>query len=86
MAQFRRFNDINISNLLQTYSGITITKVKVKVKLSLCFNWALRHEGVLGEWRYNSTHSFTSVLDGGEWSASLPGRFTPREKSLVPIG
>jgi hypothetical protein len=21
----------------------------------------------------------TSVLDGGEWSASLPGRFTPEE-------
>jgi len=33
--------------------------VKVKVKLSLCFffNWAPRHEGVLGEWRYSSTHS-----------------------------
>jgi len=23
----------------------------VKVKLSLCFNWAPRHEGVMGEWR-----------------------------------
>jgi len=23
---------------------------KVKVKLSLCFNWAPRHGGVLGEW------------------------------------
>jgi hypothetical protein len=23
---------------------------------SLCFDWALRREGVLGEWRYNSTH------------------------------
>jgi len=31
-----------------------------------------RHEGVLGEWRYSSTHSLTSVLDGGEWSASSP--------------
>jgi hypothetical protein len=28
-------------------------------------------------------HSSTSVLDGGEWLASLSGRFTPREK--VPI-
>jgi hypothetical protein len=35
-------------------------------------------EGVLGEWRYSSTHSLTSALDGGEWSASRPGRFTPR--------
>jgi hypothetical protein len=32
------------------------------------------------ERRYSSTHSLTSALDGGEWSASLPGRFTPREK------
>jgi hypothetical protein len=40
-------------------------KVKVKVKLSLCFNWAPRHEGVLGEWRYSFTHSLTSALDGG---------------------
>jgi hypothetical protein len=49
-------------------------------KLSLCFNWAPHHEGVLGEWRYSSTHSLTSALDGGEWSGSCPGRFTPRER------
>jgi hypothetical protein len=39
-----------------------------------------RHEGVL-MWRYNPTHSLTSALDGGEWSASRPGRFTPRERA-----
>jgi hypothetical protein len=33
-----------------------------------------------GEWRYSSTHSFTSALDGGEWSASRPFRFTPKER------
>jgi hypothetical protein len=33
------------------------------------------------EWRYSSTHSLTSALDGGEWSASRPGRFTPRERT-----
>jgi hypothetical protein len=33
-----------------------------------------------GEWRYSSTHSLTSALDGGEWSASRPGRFTPKER------
>jgi hypothetical protein len=32
-------------------------------------------------WRYNATHSLTSVLDGGEWSASRPGRFTTRERA-----
>jgi len=31
--------------------------------------------------RYSATHSFTSVLDGGEWSASCPSRFTPRERA-----
>jgi hypothetical protein len=30
---------------------------------------------------YSSTHSLTSALDGGEWLASLPGRFTPRERA-----
>jgi len=30
-------------------------------------------------------HSLTSPLDGGEWSASLPSRFTPRERAPVPI-
>jgi hypothetical protein len=44
-----------------------------KVKLSLCFNQAPRHEGVLGEWMYSSTHSLTSVLDGSEWLGSHPG-------------
>jgi hypothetical protein len=30
---------------------------------------------------YSSTHSLTSALDGGVWSASRPGRFTSREKA-----
>jgi hypothetical protein len=30
---------------------------------------------------YSSTHSSTSALDGGEWSASRPGRLTPRERA-----
>jgi hypothetical protein len=29
---------------------------------------------------YSSTRSLTTALDGGEWSASRPGCFTPREK------
>jgi hypothetical protein len=28
------------------------------------------------EWRFNSTYSLTSALDGVKWSASRPGRFT----------
>jgi hypothetical protein len=45
------------------------------------FFLAPRHGGVLGEWMYSCTHSLTSALDGGEWSASRPGRFTPRERA-----
>jgi hypothetical protein len=55
--------------------------IKVKVKFSLCSNQAPRHEGVLGEWLYSSTHSLTSALDGGEWSASRSGHLTPRERA-----
>jgi hypothetical protein len=29
---------------------------------------------------YSYTHFLTSALDGGEWTASRPGRFTPRER------
>jgi hypothetical protein len=34
-------------------------------------NWAPRHEGVLEERMYSSTHSLTSALDGGEWDYRL---------------
>jgi hypothetical protein len=47
----------------------------------LFFNLAPRQEGVLEEWRYSSTHTLTSALDGSEWSASGPGLFTPRERN-----
>jgi hypothetical protein len=39
---------------------------------------ATRHGGAWGENRYSSYSFTTSALDGGEWSASRPGRaFTP---------
>jgi hypothetical protein len=60
----------------------TMVKVKVKgIVIPVLFNWAPRHEGVLGEWMYSSTHSLTSALNGGEWSASRPCRFTPKERA-----
>jgi hypothetical protein len=33
----------------------------------------------MGEWIYRFTHFLKSVLDGGEWPDSLPGRFIPEE-------
>jgi hypothetical protein len=62
------------------FLSLLLQKVKLKAKLSLYFNWAPRHEGILGEWRYSCTHSW-SALDGGELSASLTGHFTPRERA-----
>jgi len=47
---------------------------------SFFFSSAPRHEDVLGEWRYSTTHSLTTALDGYEWSASRPGCFTHRER------
>jgi len=44
-------------------------------------NYARRHEGILGEWTYRSTHSLNSALDEGEWSASHRSHFTPRERA-----
>jgi hypothetical protein len=35
----------------------------------------------MGEWRYSPTDSLTSAVDGGEWSASHPGYFTPRKRA-----
>jgi len=43
---------------------------KDKGKVFPVLNWAPRHEVVLGEWKYSSTNSLASALDGGEWSVS----------------
>ena len=45
--------------------------VKVKVQFITC------REGPDGEWRYNSTLSLTSALDGVGWLTPRPGRFIP---------
>jgi hypothetical protein len=55
------------------------SKGKGKVALALLTG---HHASVLEDWRYSSTHSLTSALDGGEWSASRPGSFTPQGKIL----
>jgi hypothetical protein len=55
-------------------------KVKgIFVPVIFSFNSAPCHEGVLGEWRYSSTHSACGQL---HVLAALP----PREEPLVPIG
>jgi hypothetical protein len=40
------------------------------------------YDGIyMKEWKYSSTDSLNSALDGGERSASLPGRCTSAERS-----
>jgi len=53
-------------------------KLKVKVKLSLCLT---KHHAMKTYREVEvQLHAFlTSALDGGEWSSSCLGRFTPRE-------
>jgi hypothetical protein len=51
-------------------------------KLFLCiFNYALRHEGEWGSGHVGPLY-FILALDGDEWLATRPGRFTARE--IVP--
>ena len=42
------------------------------------------HEGPEGGYRYSTTLSLTSALDGGGWSTPRPSRFTPGNDP-VPI-
>jgi len=67
-------NLLSFINLMHFFNATHKVKVKVKIKLSLCFFIsAPRHEGVLGEWMYSSTHALTSALGEGEWPASHAG-------------
>jgi hypothetical protein len=58
----------------------------VKARLSLCLiNYAPRHKDIWGSGGKAPT-LLTLALNGGEYSASCPGCFTPGEESLVPTG
>ena len=60
--------------------GQTDRQTDIKGKVHLITG----HEGTKVEYRRISTLSLTSALDGGGWSTSRPGRFTPG-KDPVPI-
>jgi hypothetical protein len=65
---------------------IIFVKGKIKVKLFLCLiNHALCHGDIWGSGGI-APPFLTSTLDGGEWSASRPGRFAAGKERLVPIG
>jgi hypothetical protein len=54
--------------------------VKVNVKLSLCL---VKHNATKTYWGSGgiAPRILTSALEGGEWSASRRGRFTPRKRA-----
>jgi hypothetical protein len=54
-------------------------KVKKKGKFVPVLNYAPRHEDVWGSGDI-APPFLTLALDGGEWSASCPSRFTPGER------
>jgi hypothetical protein len=69
------------SVVLENPMILMVSKVKVKVKLSLrLINSAVCHEDIWGSGGIDLL-LLTSALDGGEWSTSGPGRFTPGERS-----
>jgi len=67
MTSHFSFYSVTYSPYLKTFQvkAVDITKtyycLSHKVKLFCAFNWAPHHEGVLGEWRYSSTHSWPRV-------------------------
>jgi hypothetical protein len=71
---------VQVMKLLIMQSSPASRHFLLKVKLSLCLT---KHHAMkeYWEWRYSSMHSLTSALDGGEWSASRLGRFTPKERA-----
>jgi hypothetical protein len=62
-----KFVSNNIGKLSYNMPDTGQRGMKVKVKLSLCFFFKAKQ------------HAMTSALDGGKWSASCPGHFTPKE-------
>jgi hypothetical protein len=55
---------------------------KVKIKLSLCLTKHHAMQAYLGS-GVTAPRIFDLGTRGGEWSASRPGRFNPREKAPV---
>jgi hypothetical protein len=62
------------------YKAYLFHKVEQKVKLSLRLHYAMKTYSGGGI----APPFLTSALDGGEWSASRPGRFTPGKQSPPP--
>jgi hypothetical protein len=76
-SQFTPSHPVSLRSISILFSHLRLG-LKQNVKLSLCFNYAPRHESVLGEWRHISTHCDLDTR--WMWVVS----FTPRP--LYPLG
>jgi hypothetical protein len=79
-SELSRYRLRSVSIHLPSYFIVVtaLINLTVKVKLSLCFNWAPCHWGVLGEWRYSSTQYLGTRW---RWVVSFtPMRFYPQWK------
>jgi hypothetical protein len=75
LSSHRLFGFLNVFSRQMSCSLSPRPSCKSKQKQS---SPSTRHGGAWGERRYSSYSFSTSALDGGEWSASRPGRaFTP---------
>jgi hypothetical protein len=68
------------STTIYYYENKKIRQGKGKVKLFLCLT---KHHAMKTHWgwMYRVTH-LISALEGGEWSVSRPGCFTPGKRAL----
>jgi hypothetical protein len=79
----QRPDSLNRITMVQVIYNTHHKYYHIKLKLQLFHYTPLRR---LGERRYSSYPLSTSTLDGGEWSASSPGRaLSPGKGPPVPI-
>jgi hypothetical protein len=76
MFSSSRSDACNCFDCTSSETDFLTTTVTIKLSLRLTKHCAMK---TYWEWRCNSTHYLTSVLDGGEWSASyIPQGKSPR--------
>jgi len=79
---FQKFTYNNAEEEEIGWNVARIADTRHKYKKSLYyFSLSTKPWRRIGEWRYSSTHTITSALDGSEWPASRLGRLTPRKRA-----
>jgi hypothetical protein len=73
------------ANLCLSNGSSSDRNQELKVKLSLCVNRAPRHEGVLGEWKYSSTHSSSRYEIEVSGQLHAPAALPPGKDPMLPI-